>query len=316
VDLTQALPTSGLEISFDHIDFNDPATGYQSTATITPTYDGKTPDGPVAWSVDDVVNPSEPWWLRGPNDLNGLTWGAAADAASYTTPGKWSNNYVEGAVPTGPIAQLTDVVGSRTVKVKAVTTVAGVPYSKTFEVRFGPGPLSIFTSAPTVGLQWAVALDVYSSPRFTELINPAGFPAAAFCGGEVHTGSLDIAIGGSGPSSYTANFTGGINLNHWREGDVLSNRYYSTTSKLPTLGQLMAVSAYNVYSYDTVKRKGAALAAGWPDDAMNAGWYSYWAGQVNFDSYGYFYAGDIGLSDGSVNGHYVTDAPPVVVCVQ
>jgi hypothetical protein len=193
-----------------------------------------------------------------------------------------------------------------------------VPYSKTFDVTFGKGPLSVFTGPPSAGSkQWAVGRTVDTSPKFTELTNPADFPAADYCGGTVHTGSSDITIGGSGPISYTFNFTGGINLNHWREGDVKHNRYYSTTSKLPTWGQLVAVSAYNGSYNSTVNRKGAALAAGWPDDASNTGSYRYWIGQVYFSGGGSFYADYVFLSTGDdFYGSYVTGATPVVVCVQ
>jgi hypothetical protein len=310
VDLTQALSTSTLEISFDYIDFTDPATGYQSTATITPTYDGKTPDGPVAWSVVGVVNPSEPWWMRGPNDLYGLTWGAAADAASYTDPGTWSNNVV-GTVPTGPIAQLTDVVGSRTVKVKAETTLAGATYSKTFDVIFGPGPLSIFTSAPASVPYWAISSGNFATAGsyggdFTDLADTAAnFPAAVGrCGGSVKTGAITSNTLVP-PHSATFDHTPGSG---WRIGDVADgyyDSYFSTTSNLPTVAQLLPVSGYDGTG---IPRKWAATAAGW-------GIYPYATGEIFMTNGGEFYARQVFSGDGSSMNDRVYTASALVVCV-
>jgi hypothetical protein len=173
-----------------------------------------------------------------------------------------------------------------------------------------------------MGMQWATASGVPAkadsdSGDFTALADPSDFPAAAFCGGAVHSGSSDIAIGGSRSYSFAADFTAGKSLNHWRDGDVWSNVYYSTTSKLPTLGQLVAVSAYDGFYRPDVKRKGAALAAGWPDDVYNLGNYRYWTGQVFFYSTGDFHADYVLLSNGDdYRDDYVTDAAAVVACVE
>jgi hypothetical protein len=78
----------------------------------------------------------------------------------------------------------------------------------------------------------------------------------------------------------------------------------------------MAVSAYNSNFNTNVKRKGAALVAGWPDDADKFGHYRYWTGQVDFESVGVFLAEYVTLAEGNDNWHGdVTDAIPVVACV-
>jgi hypothetical protein len=171
-------------------------------------------------------------------------------------------------------------------------------------------------------MRWATARGIPATADdnnrgdFTALTNPSGFPAADFCGGTVHSGSSDITVGGSGLNSYTADFTKGKKIKHWRDGDIISNEYFSTTSKLPTWGQLTAVSAYDSNFFTKVKRKGAALAAGWPDDARKEGYYRYWTGQVSFNSFGYFNADNVYLANGSgIWFDYVTYATPVVACV-
>jgi hypothetical protein len=300
--------------------------GYQSTAEITARFykngQEQTITNPVTWTIESVRNEA-PSWNRAPGDMNGLAWGEAeVHGTKY-----WDERPVIGGTSTTTAAgvaevKLTDVVGQRTVTLKAETTIGGVTYSDTAVITFGKGPLSVFTKRPTVGKKWAMAAgipdtaDLYSGD-FTALTNQSSFPAAALCGGIVHTGSSDITIGSSEPKSYSADFKNGKNLNHWRDGDILTKEYYSTTSNLPTLGQLVAVSAYYGGYHTNVKRKGAALAAGWPDDAYHNGYYHYWTGQVGFDSIGYFSADNVYLSDGSdVYWEYVTNLTPVVVCVQ
>jgi hypothetical protein len=230
----------------------------------------------------------------------------------------WTNDEVGGSVPNAATIKLTDVVGQRTVKLRAKTAIGGVTYSDTTVVTFGKGPLSVFTKPPSSGMRWATARGIPATAGsfgdFTALTNPSGFPAAAFCGGTVHTGSSDIMVGGSGLESYTVDFTYGINSNHWR--DRSTDKYYSLTSKLPTLGQLMAVSAYNSEFINHIKSKGAAQASGWPDDAGNEGVYRYWTGQVRFDSFGFFVADSVDLAFGlAVWYGGVTHATPVVACV-
>jgi hypothetical protein len=223
--------------------------------------------------------------------LNGLAWGDSE--VDGTT--NWEETPIIGGISvftsTGTVS-LTDVVGERIVTLKAETTINGVPLTETIDVSFGKGPLSAFAHPPSkIELPLATASGIATEDNkkyFTA--DSTIFPAVNFCGGTVHVGSSDITIGGSKPESYTADFSGGIISGHWRYGDKYPNQYFSTTSKLPTIGQLLAVSSFSEKIYSSVKRKGAAMAAGWPCR-------DYWTGQVHF-SYGKFYGDSVHLTDG------------------
>jgi hypothetical protein len=254
--------------------------------------------------------------------MHGLAWGDSE--IDGTT--KWNATPVIGGLSintsTGTVS-LSDVVGERRVTLKAETTINGTQHTETIVVSFGQGPLSVFTKPPSSKrMQWATARGIPATAGenntgdFTDLINPSGFPAADFCGGTVHSKSSYITVDGSDSSSYTADFTKGKQINYWIDGYRRVNRYYSTTSKLPTLGQLVAVSAYDGRIHSDVKRKGAAIAAGWPNDTDNEGYYPYWSGQVLFYSDGYFSADFVYLADGNDYGsNFVTYAFPVAACV-
>jgi hypothetical protein len=270
---------------------------------------------PVTWSVVEVVNPSAPWWLRSPGAKNGLTWGNLADGTS-----SWSADVVVGTASTTDTVQLTDVVGSRTVTLEASVTIGGVSYTGQETVSFGDGPLSVFTKAPESGKKWAVRAGTQwtaASYNGDFTADDNSFPAAAYCDGTVNNMSSNNGVGVTqtgGSPPYAATFD---TSNGWRVGDFWSSEYYSTTSKLPTIGQLVAVSKYNA-SYDpTIYRKGAAFAANWPDDSYGSGYYEYWTGQVGFyGAYGGFYADGVNLANG---GDYwdnvVSNDAPVSVCV-
>jgi hypothetical protein len=84
---------------------------------------------------------------------------------------------------------------------------------------------------------------------------------------------------------------------------------------LPKVSQLLAVAKYYEDGYNsTVLRKGAAFAAGWPDDAYNIG-YCYWSGEVVFHGGGdgRFYARIVCLASGADGWYYVADDSPVAV---
>jgi hypothetical protein len=296
--------------------------GYQTAAEVTAVFFDShgakvpIPDGSVAWTIESVQNKAKAW-NREPGDKSGLAWGDAEVDGTVA----WASDTVIGTPTTNATVHLTDVVGERIVTLKAAATIGGVPYSGTAAVTFGKGPLSVFTKPPIVGKKWAKSAGIPKTAvryegNFTALTKASDFPAAEVCGGTVHTGPSDIDIGGRGPKSYTADFSSGISLGHWRIGDGMSKGYYSTTSKLPTLGQLIAVSAFHNKFYSNVKRKGAALAAGWPANANNVKLYIYWTGQVFFFSNGLFVADYVDLSYGDDFFYYVTHTTPVVVCVQ
>jgi hypothetical protein len=149
VDLTEASTQPGAPVgAIDPFDFTGISSGYQSTATLTPDF-GSAPIGPVDWSVASVTNPTGAFWLRGANDRHGLTWGPTADGATNC------DNVIEGTAPHGPTAQLTDVVGGRTVIVEATANVGGATATRTMTINFGPGPISVFSGTTHADNFWA-----------------------------------------------------------------------------------------------------------------------------------------------------------------
>jgi hypothetical protein len=256
----------------------------------------------VLWSVKSVSNPSAAWWLRAATAKNGLTWGTDADGT-----GDWASDTVVGTPPTAARAQLTDVVGSRSVTLEAsvclggsggesaealCTANGGAWYADETTVSFGAGPLSVFTTNPNDGRgkAWAT-LDGTSAGTgngdFTSGSNT--FPAAGIANGSVRNDTVST-------SGSTAAFGAG-----WTAGEMLDG-HYSTTANLPKMSQLLAVAKYNGRYRGNVPRRGAAFAAGWPDDNWNSGGYYYWSGEVAFGGdYGIFVALIVGLG-GDVGG--------------
>lgn len=121
------------------------------------TVDGKpvTLDtGNVKWTAtrSEVTSAA---WNRGKDRFNGLTWGKTPLSLSYLESDKIAP---EGVAPTGAAAWLTDIVGERTVTVKAEVRVNGTPCTATQIVSFGAGPLAVFAGKPRKGgLTWADA---------------------------------------------------------------------------------------------------------------------------------------------------------------
>jgi hypothetical protein len=275
--------------------------GYQSTAIIEIQFYNKgkklTPRN-VFCSIDGVENKAAAW-NRPPNAINGLAWGDfEVDGAT-----NWEKIPVIGGLKyttSNGLVKLTDVVGERIIRLKIETTVAGRSYSETTFVSFGKGPLSVYNQPPSAQkMIWAKA-DCLETPTvesdppvsiFTELRNPEDFPAAEYCGGTVHVGPSDITVNGSLPN-YKIDFAKGIKLGHWSNIDQGSIGYYAITSRLPTVSQLLAVSRYDTEHNPTVKRKGAALAAGWPGD-------DYWSGELFCYQDGKFVGKYVCLSNGN-----------------
>jgi hypothetical protein len=301
--------------------------GYQSTATVTATgYDdgsGVSQSLPVGatvlWSVKSVGNPSAAWWLRGAAAKNGLTWGDKADGT-----GDWASDAVVGTPPTGVTAQLTDVVGSRSVTLEASVCLGGnggestgpacaanggAWYAGETTVSFGAGPLSVFTTNPNDGRgkAWATlyGTSVSQGGDFTSTGNT--FPAAGIAHGSVRNDT--VSTSGSLPSMKVTFGAG------WTAGEI-KDGYYSTTANLPKVSQLLAVAKYNGLYNTGVPRKGAAFAAGWPDSAFKEGYYGHWSGEVVFSGDdGYFDARIVRLEYGYVAWYGVDDDYPVAVGV-
>jgi hypothetical protein len=321
--LVDLAPVQGnAQVILDYVNFNDPATGYQSVATVTPFFGGLTPTNPVTWTVESIRNPTHPWWLRSGTSYAGLTWGLAADPAAYTGAGNWPDT-VRGTAPTGPVAQITDVVGSRSVTLKAETTIDGVMYSETMDVTFGPGPLSVFRTAPAVGVKWArsagnaaTAADPGNDGNMLALNGNSGadFPAAVqICGGSINVSAITSTT--TVPGSHNAGFdyTPGSG---WEQDIKWASLSRALNSKLPHYDQLIAVSMYSTTHNPGIPRKGAALAAGWPDDGLGAGVYRYWSNPINMMGAGYFLATNVGLRVGAEEtSNRVNYNIPNVVCV-
>ena len=124
-------------------------------------------DGDVKWSVISSKVTSAAW-MRGSDACNGLTWGTAATASS---PGEGNLTSPQGDAPDGAEASLTDIVGQRTVEVKATVKYGEQTYTQTTRVSFGDGPLSVFAKPPSkTGETWA--------------------GAATYCGGDPGDASL------------------------------------------------------------------------------------------------------------------------------
>jgi hypothetical protein len=204
-------------------------------------------------------------------------------------------------------------VGDRKVRVTAGTVIGGVTYEVSEVITFGKGPLSVFTKAPQTELKWAEqngvagSADPNATGVFTDSTN--SFPAANYCGGTVDNSSGVVSVSGSSPD-----FRLSVSpSSDWRAGDHWTYEYYSTSSGLPTYGQLLAVSRHDGGYNSNLRRKGAALAAGWPDDDVSLG--LYWTGQVDLYSTGSFDARLILLAGGDDGVASLTKTNPVTVCV-
>ncbi|MDR1045418.1 MAG: hypothetical protein LBP33_09930 [Candidatus Adiutrix sp.] len=300
--------------------------GYQSTATVTVTgYDDgggvsrPLPGGAVLlWSVKSVSNPSAAWWLRGATAKNGLTWGDKADGTS-----SWAADDVLGTASTSGTVKLTDIVGSRSVTLEASVCLGGrggesaealcaanggAWYAGETTASFGAGPLSVFTTSPNDGRgkAWATLRGTSvgtGNGNFTSTVN--SFPAAGIAHGSVRNDT--VLMSGSAPSM-TAAFGAG-----WTAGEMLDG-HYSATSNLPKVSQLLAAAKYDGHYHSGVPRKGAAFAAGWPDDAYNTGWYCYWSGELFFYGVnGLFYARFVNLEHGNDGWYDVVNDLSVAV---
>jgi hypothetical protein len=323
--------TSGtlIFLSTDGGDFNDPNTGYQSTATVTlekyvdDNGEQSLPVGAhVVWSVKSVANPSAssaPWWKRSATAKNGLTWGDSADGTR-----DWAADAVVETPVTTAAVKITDVVGSRSVTLEAAVCIggnnnettesactgnSGTWYTGEQEVTFGAGPLSVFATDPTLGKgnkAWAILYGTSGNGNgdFTSSSNT--FPAAVAAGGNVRHDS--VSTSGTSPG-----MTAIFQTPDWETGEIFGG-HYSTTAKLPKVSQLLAVARYSSYE-SSVPRKGAAFAAGWPDDGYDSGWYVYWSGEVFFNDVGYFGAWFVYLDGGTVGWDDVAYGYPVAVGV-
>jgi hypothetical protein len=256
-------------VTFDYVDFDTAASGRKSTATVTPYFGGVTPTGPITWTIASVQNPTAAWWKRSASDPRGLTWGSTPDSSSY-----WTSATVEGTAPTGMTAQLTDIIGNRTVRVRAVTTIDGATVAIEIDVTFGNGPLSAFAGGPTATTsQFATAVDA-NAVLAANPTDPGVFNVVVgVCGGTVPVDKITV----TGPPSPTLTIT--EDPLFWTPNAPGSWAFFSTDMKLPTYDQLLGVSRHNGILMPGFRRHGAALAAGW-DYSSSA---KYWVNTLDFN---------------------------------
>ncbi len=97
-------------------------------------------------------------WARPADRWNGLCWGGKA--LSLSGPEE-DGLRMTGAVPVGPTASLTDIVGERDVTVQVSVTLkkTGKTHTAATRIVFGKGPLSVFAGAPLKsGTTWKEAI--------------------------------------------------------------------------------------------------------------------------------------------------------------
>lgn len=195
----------------------------------------------------------KPWWMQQGGAYNGLVWGV--HPAGYNTT--QSAQTTMGDNIAGATAALTDIVGSRTVLLKATMDIGGTSYSEEVSITFGDGPLSAFSTRPATR-PWASA----DSSVITINNDLKTFAAAQHC---------YAGWGSSGtPFENKPNST-------WIYNNVpsgVNNYYYAVGSNLPQIEDLQRVSGPS--ALNTMGGRGAALAAGWPTSRSA----NYWTGQV------------------------------------
>jgi hypothetical protein len=138
--------------------------GFWSTAFITAKLDGIPLEaGQVTWTALRSSDTDLPAWNRAGTAMNGLAWGAAPlFLTGSEAPRK--DMRAAGLAPNGGIACLTDIVGSRLVRVRAEVAANGRLHTAETEVSFGPGPLSVFAGVPQGRKDWTAAMSACGGP--------------------------------------------------------------------------------------------------------------------------------------------------------
>jgi hypothetical protein len=222
-------------------------------------------DGKVIWTVvNSSINNADPkhWWAnRSAGAMNGLAWGSTAisvtsgASSERTNMGDGSNNDNGGgmgadyhASTSATIVSLTDIVGSRKVRVKASVDIDGDGTPETAEilVEFKEGPLSVFY-APIAGKTWTEAY-TECNPGYTYPANSKGpdYPLPAVWPSNsnpndpaYYYGGGDANIGGSGgmpfpadlqrvsanPTGQGAAFAAGWSGDRYRSGEADTANY-------------------------------------------------------------------------------------------
>lgn len=161
--------------------------------------------GNLTWTVESSSISAAWWGNRLSGATNGLSWGQSAISLNGTDTQRTDMSGNGGTAPTGATAYLTDIVGSRTVTVKASIVIDGTTVSQTAPVSFGAGPLSVFGTAPTASdrMNWADAGDHCGSAGN---LNSAGYQASTKL--PTQTQLQNVAGSGSGGKQGAAHAAG------------------------------------------------------------------------------------------------------------
>jgi hypothetical protein len=185
------------------------------------------------------------------------------------------------------VAELTDIVGNRTVTLRAEVSIGGVIYSDIVNVTFGNGPLSVFSNSfsPVNNRMWATDDDHSGMVG----LSSSDFQSAAYCGGSVNMSAVTIIEAPPGVFTATYSSLGG----YWAPGLstfplALGKSAQAIRSKLPNLDQLVAVAVYVSGISSDIPRKGAAMAANWPDDSSGLSMFLYQTNEIYLSNSGSF----------------------------
>jgi hypothetical protein len=242
----------------------------------------------------------------------------------------WNDDKVEGTALTSDTAFLADVVGSRTIKVKATLDSADGGGDVTSEAfTFGDGPLSVFTktgvNGPVGRIQWATHQRSMTGGGTSNFFQDSGnsFPAAEFCTGRKDSVNRNVTTDSAGSGPNSSGFT--PNAEDWSEEYIppgitttITMKRYALSSKLAKAEQLLRVSVY--HSTNAPKSKSAAIAAGWSIGlgSSNIAWtgeVDYYYGYYNGENKDNFFAVAVGLNTGDVDRFSVNYNGGAAVCL-
>lgn len=102
----------------------------------------------VVWSVTAATNNSKAVESSHKSRKTGLAWGTSGPGASAGNDVGTTTNTISGSSPI--TVNLTDVMGERTVTVRAEVKINGYSFfsTQTKDISFGKGPLSVFAGEP------------------------------------------------------------------------------------------------------------------------------------------------------------------------
>ncbi|MDR2744655.1 MAG: hypothetical protein LBB66_05610, partial [Desulfovibrio sp.] len=112
---------------------------------------------PVTWEVVSAVNRAPAIVSGYGGKQTGLAWGATPTGSPGSELAATATS-ATGASDGVAFIELTDVMGRRTVAVRATVSVGGQDYTVTQSVNFGDGPLAVFSGPPQGQMSWMNAV--------------------------------------------------------------------------------------------------------------------------------------------------------------